>query len=81
MYKNIIKINNNTIYTTVHSKPTDRHSYLHYKNNHPIHLKHSIIYLFISHLQKNMLRPQTLQMQQGTHSSLFYKALPYDYYK
>ena len=39
------KINNdNTIYTTVNCKPTDRHSYLHYKSNHPIHLKHSIIF-------------------------------------
>ena len=37
----LIKINN--IYTTVNCKPTDRHSYLHYKSNHPIHLKHSII--------------------------------------
>ena len=41
----LIKINNdNTIYTTVYCKPTDRHSYLHYKSNHPIHLKHSIIF-------------------------------------
>ena len=27
----LIKISNNTIYTTVYCKPTDRHSYLHYK--------------------------------------------------
>ena len=40
----LIKINNNTIYTTVYCRPTDRHSYLHYKGNHPIHLKHSIIF-------------------------------------
>ena len=41
----LTKINNdNTIYTTVYCKPTDRHSYLHYKSNHPIHLKHSIIF-------------------------------------
>ena len=41
----LTKINNdNTIYTTVNCKPTDRHSYLHYKSNHPIHLKHSIIF-------------------------------------
>ena len=40
----LIKINNaNTIYTTVFSKPTDRHSYLHHKSNHPFHLNHSII--------------------------------------
>ena len=25
-------------------KPTDRHSYLHYKTNHPIHLKNSVIF-------------------------------------
>ena len=41
----LTKINNdNTIYTTVYCKPTDRHSYLHYKSNHPIHLKHSIYF-------------------------------------
>ena len=41
----LIKINNdNTIYTTVYCKPTDRHNYLHYKSNQPIHLKHSIIF-------------------------------------
>ena len=40
----LAKVNNNTIYTTVNCKPTDRHSYLHYKSNHPIHLKHSIIF-------------------------------------
>ena len=39
-----IKINNNTINTTVYCKPTDRHSYLHYESNHPIHLKHSIFF-------------------------------------
>ena len=33
--------NNNTIYTTAYCKSTDRHSYLHYKSNHPIHVKHS----------------------------------------
>ena len=35
--------NNNTICTTAYCKPTDRHSYLHYKCNHPIHLRHSIV--------------------------------------
>ena len=78
----LTKINNdNTIYTTVNCKPTDRHRYLHYKSNHPIHLKHSIIFFPISPLQKNMFRPQRLhQMQQGTHSSFFENGLPYDYY-
>ena len=38
----LIKINN-AIYTTVYYCPTDRHIYLHYKSNHPIHLKHSMI--------------------------------------
>ena len=39
------KIKNNTnIYTFAYCKPTDRHSYLHYKSNHPIHVKHSIIF-------------------------------------
>ena len=41
----LVKINNNnTIYTTVCCWPTDRHRYMHYKSNHPIHLKHSIIF-------------------------------------
>ena len=40
----LIKIINKTIYTTVYSKPTDSHSYLHYESNNPIHLKHSIIF-------------------------------------
>ena len=40
----LIKINNDsTIYTTVYCMPTDRHSYMHYKSNHPIHQKHSMI--------------------------------------
>ena len=40
----LTKINNdNTIYTTIYCRPTDRHSYLHYKSNQPIHLMHSII--------------------------------------
>ena len=41
----LIKINNNsTIYTTAYCKPTDKHSYLHYKCNHPIHLDHCMIF-------------------------------------
>ena len=32
------------IATKVYSKPTDRHSYLHYKSFHPIHIKKSIVY-------------------------------------
>ena len=41
----LAKINNdNTIYTTVYCKPTNRHSFLHSNSNHPIHLKHSIIF-------------------------------------
>ena len=39
----LVKINNIIICTTVCCKPTDRHSYLQYKSNHPIHLKHSLI--------------------------------------
>ena len=78
----LIIINNNTILTTVCSKPIDRHSYFDYKSNHPIHLGHSMIIFLYCRLQNNMFRPQRLpQMQQGTHSSLFDKGLPYDYYK
>ena len=40
----LVKTNNNTIYTTVCSRPTDRHSHLHYGSNHPIHLRHSIVF-------------------------------------
>ena len=39
----LVKINN-AINTTVFCRPTDRHSYLHHKRNHPIHLRHSIIF-------------------------------------
>ena len=68
----IIINKNNTIYTIAYSKPTDRHNYLNYKGNHPIHLTHSIYFFQISPLLKNMFRPQRLhQMQQGTYSSLF----------
>ena len=39
----LIRINNNnTIYTTAYCMPTDRHSYLHYKGNLPIHLMHDL---------------------------------------
>lgn len=32
------------IATKVYSKPTDRHSYLHYRSFHPTHIKKSIVY-------------------------------------
>ena len=43
-----VLIKTNNTYTAVHCKPTDRHSYLHYKGNHPIHLKHSIMFKIFS---------------------------------
>ena len=74
----LIKINNNTIYTTVYCKPTDRHSYLHYNCNHSIHLRHSIIFLEFLRYKKSMITPHRLhQVQQGTHSSLSDKGLPF----
>ena len=41
----LLQINNNsTINTALCCKTTDRHICLHYKSNHPIHLKHSMIF-------------------------------------
>jgi len=34
----------NQVYTTTYHKPTDAHSYLHYKSNHPAHQKKGIPY-------------------------------------
>ena len=39
-----VQIAQNKIFTTLHKKPTDRHSYLHYNSCHPVHIKNSIIY-------------------------------------
>ena len=78
----LTKINNdNAIYTTVNCKPTDRHSYLHYKSNHPIHLKHSII--FSQFLRYKRIcsdhRDFTKCSKELTHR-FFKNGLPNDYY-
>ena len=39
-----VLIAQNKIFTTLHKKPTDSHSYLHYNSCHPVHIKNSIIY-------------------------------------
>ena len=39
-----VQIAQNKIFTTLHKKPTDSHSYLHYNSCHPVHIKNSIIY-------------------------------------
>ena len=38
------KLRNNTINTTLYTKPTDNHTFLNYNSNHPYKLKKSIIY-------------------------------------
>ena len=35
---------NSKVMTSLYSKPTDCHQYLHYKSSHPEHTKRSIIY-------------------------------------
>ena len=38
-----VQIAQNKIFTTLHKKPTDSNSYLHYTSCHPVHIKNSII--------------------------------------
>ena len=40
----IVQIRQDKIFTTLHKKPTDSYSYLHYTSCHPVHIKVSIIY-------------------------------------
>ena len=37
-----ITLKDGAIFTDLHSKPTDRHQFLHYKSSHPTHIKNSI---------------------------------------
>ena len=39
-----VQIAQNKIFATLHKKPTDSLSYLHYNSCHPVHIKNSIIY-------------------------------------
>ena len=39
-----VQIAQNKIFTTLHKKPTDSHSYLHYNSCHTVHINNSIIY-------------------------------------
>ena len=39
-----VQIAQNKIFSTLHKKPTDSHSYLHYTSCHPVHIKNSLIY-------------------------------------
>ena len=78
----LIKNNdNNTVNTTVFCRPTDRHSRLHCKSNHPINLKHSIIFSKFIRYKRICSDHRLHQMLQGTHSSFFDKGLPHDYYE
>ena len=39
-----VQIAQNNMFTNIHKKPTDRHSYLQYISCHPVYIKNSIIY-------------------------------------
>ena len=39
-----VQITQNKMFTTLHKKPPDSHSYLHYNSCHPVKFKNSIIY-------------------------------------
>ncbi|KAJ8034184.1 hypothetical protein HOLleu_20915 [Holothuria leucospilota] len=41
----MVTIHDDNIVTSVYSKPTDRHTFMHFKSFHPIHIKHSIAYI------------------------------------
>ena len=41
-----VKINNTSLITTIHYKPTDSHNYLKYNSNHPESCKNSVPYIF-----------------------------------
>ena len=43
-----LSIEGNGLYTSVHYKPTDSHSYLLYSSSHPLHVKNSIPYSRLS---------------------------------
>ena len=40
----LVRINHGNLETSVYSKPTDRHAYLHFNSFHPRHIKESIVY-------------------------------------
>ena len=39
-----VSLNDTNLHTSIYTKSTDRHGYLHYKCLHPIHIKKSIVY-------------------------------------
>ena len=39
-----VSLDGTNIYTSIYTKSTDRHGYLHYKSLHPIHIKQFIVY-------------------------------------
>ena len=49
-----VQIALNNIFTTLHKKPADSHSYLHYNRCHPVHIKNSIIYTQFFKIQENV---------------------------
>ena len=72
----IIKINIESIFTTLYKKNTDNHRYLHHTSCHPMQVKNSIIFR-ASQIQKNMLKQKEFyQAQLRTNHTIFPHRLP-----
>ena len=85
MLKNLITIfrrlsSNSTeqIFTTLHKKPTDSHSYLHYNSCHPVHIKNSIIFCqFIRYKRICTRNTDFIDHSKDLTTHLLHKAYPF----